>query len=83
MSAERRRAGAGSAETALVSVAAGLAALQVLVHLDGAGRPATARGRTLDVVLPDGAVERRRWRAHPGCGCVRLIAAYGRDGSRD
>ncbi|GAA4346743.1 ThiF family adenylyltransferase [Angustibacter luteus] len=73
--------GAGSAETALTSVAAGLAALQVLVHLDGQV-PAAARGRTLDVVLPDGTVERRRWRAHPGCGCVRL-PSMGETGSRD
>jgi hypothetical protein len=72
----------GRAETALVSVAAGLAALQVLTHLDGVVAP-TAHGRTLDVLLPDAAVQRRRWRAHPACGCVRLFAGVRENDSRD
>ena len=65
------RPGAGGGETASAVAAAGVAALQVLGHLDGHHRPASV-GRTLDVVLPDGEVERRRWRAHAACGCQRL-----------
>lgn len=60
-------------ETASATAAAGLAALQVLTFLDGRARPVTM-GRTLDLVLPDGMLESRRWRAHPSCGCTRLPA---------
>lgn len=66
-----QRTGAPRGETASGVMAAGLAAVQVLAHLDGRV-PASARGRTLDVLLPDGAVERRRWSAHASCGCSRL-----------
>jgi len=58
-------------ETGSATAAAGLVTLQALTHLDGVKRPVTA-GRTLEVVLPDGLVERRRWTAHPRCGCTRL-----------
>jgi hypothetical protein len=58
-------------ETGSATAAAGLVTLQVLTHLDGIVRPVSA-GRTLDLVLPDGLVERRRWTAHPRCGCNRL-----------
>jgi hypothetical protein len=58
-------------ETGSSTAAAGLASLQALTHLDGVTRPISA-GRTLDLVLPDGLVERRRWTAHPRCGCTRL-----------
>lgn len=61
-------------ETACGAVAAGVAALQVLNHLDGHIVPATV-GRTLDVVLPDGLVERRRWPVHPSCGCASTLGA--------
>jgi hypothetical protein len=59
------------AEVASATAAAGLVALQVLTHLDGL-RPPVSLGRTLDLVLPDGLVERRRWASHPRCGCTRL-----------
>jgi hypothetical protein len=59
------------AEVASATAAAGLVALQVLTHLDGI-RPPVSLGRTLDLVLPDGLVERRRWAPHPRCGCTRL-----------
>ncbi len=59
------------AETGLVLVAAGVVTLQVLTQLDGQVDP-TARGRTIDVLLPDGRLERRRWAAHSSCGCTRL-----------
>ena len=55
-------------ETAVATLAAGLAALQVLAHLDGVSAPA-AQGATLEVELPDGLVSRRSWPAHPRCGC--------------
>jgi hypothetical protein len=60
----------GRAETAIAVLAAGLAAGQVLLALDGVLRP-VSHGRTLDVVLPDGLIERRRWATHPSCGCAR------------
>lgn len=73
-------------ETALAQVAAGLAALQVLGHLDGVSTPASA-GATLEVELPDGLACRRPWPAHPSCGCswppstpVPVLSAHGSDG---
>lgn len=56
-------------EAAVSVVAAGLAALQVLGHLDGVGRPAAASA-TLEIELPDGLVARRPWGVHPRCGCL-------------
>src|SRR4029450_3944781 len=55
-------------ESAVSTLAAGLAALQVLTHLDGVTAPA-AEGATLEIELPDGLVGRRTWPAHPRCGC--------------
>ncbi len=71
--ARRRPGGVTRVETASATMAGGLVALQVLAHLDGHGVPATL-GRTLEVVLPDGLVERRRWPPHPSCGCQQLPA---------
>jgi hypothetical protein len=70
LSAQVRR-GCGRAETASATAAAGLAALQALVLLDGHATPVSV-GRTLELTLPDGLVERRAWRLHPSCGCARL-----------
>jgi bacteriocin biosynthesis cyclodehydratase domain-containing protein len=70
LSAQVRR-GRGRAETASATAAAGLAALQALVLLDGHATPVSV-GRTLELTLPDGLVERRAWRLHPSCGCARL-----------
>ncbi|WP_337061894.1 hypothetical protein [Kineococcus sp. G2] len=64
------RADAVAEETATASALAGLAALQVLTHLDG-GRPA-ALGATLELLLPEGVVQQRRWAPHPQCGCLDL-----------
>jgi hypothetical protein len=61
----------GRAETASATAAAGLAALQALVLLDGHATPVSV-GRTLELTLPDGLVERRSWRLHASCGCARL-----------
>ena len=54
----------------VATAVAGLAALQVLAHLDG-GRP-TALGATLELLVPEGTVQQRRWAAHPQCGCLDL-----------
>jgi hypothetical protein len=59
----------GPQEVASAQLAASLAALQVLGHLDGVHRPA-ALGATLEVELPDGLVSRREWPAHAACGCT-------------
>jgi hypothetical protein len=56
-------------ETASSLLAASLAALQVLAHLDGGARPA-AVGATLEIELPGGLVSRRPWPVHPACGCA-------------
>ena len=70
--AARRRAGGGpgqvAEETASAQLAASLAALQTLAHLDGAHRPA-AVSATLEVERPDGLISRRHWPVHPACGC--------------
>jgi bacteriocin biosynthesis cyclodehydratase domain-containing protein len=79
----RQRTGPPPRETASTVLAAGLAALQVLTQLDGCAVPASV-GRTLEVELPDGLVERRRWPPHPSCGCQALAvprALSGRSGS--
>jgi bacteriocin biosynthesis cyclodehydratase domain-containing protein len=55
-------------ECATATVAAGLAALQVLAHLDGIDQPASA-GATLEIEPPDGLIARRIWPAHRSCGC--------------
>ncbi len=55
-------------EVASSTAGAGLASLQVIGFFDELAVPATV-GRTLEVTLPDGLVEARRWTAHPACGC--------------
>jgi bacteriocin biosynthesis cyclodehydratase domain-containing protein len=59
-------------DAATVHAVTGLAALQVLSHLDGA-EPA-ALGASLELLLPEGRVRRRGWGPHPDCGCVNLPA---------
>ncbi|WP_432506465.1 TOMM precursor leader peptide-binding protein [Kineococcus arenarius] len=68
-----RGSGAAAEETATASALAGLAALQVLAHLDG-GRAAST-GATLELLLPEGVVQQRPWAPHPQCGCVDLPVA--------
>ncbi|MFI7588335.1 hypothetical protein ACIB24_14795 [Spongisporangium articulatum] len=68
-------------ETALSTLGAGLAAVQVLTFLDGRALdgvgPPAARGATLEVTLPDGLAARRPWGVHPRCGCTRLPGVPG------
>ena len=45
------------------------AAQQVLAYVDGSGAPATL-GATVELRLPDLVPVRRRWAAHPECGCI-------------
>lgn len=70
-------------EVATATAAAGVAALQVLVHLDAIELrercgttvpPAAAVGATLELDLPDGLVSRRPWHPHPACGCSWPLA---------
>jgi hypothetical protein len=67
--AQQGRVGARG-EVASSTAAAGIAALQALTYLDGLVVPFTI-GRTMEVTLPDGIIETRRWAAHPACGCIR------------
>ena len=61
------RAGTEACDVVLATLAASVAALQVLAFVDG-GDPITRNG-TLEIALPDWRVRRRSWRAHPLCGC--------------
>jgi bacteriocin biosynthesis cyclodehydratase domain-containing protein len=54
-------------DVVLATVAASLAALQCLAHLDG--RPAAATGASLELSLTDWRLRRRSWPAHPRCDC--------------
>jgi hypothetical protein len=54
-------------DVVLATVAASLAALQCLAHLDG--RPAAATGASLELGLTDWRLRRRSWPAHPRCDC--------------
>jgi bacteriocin biosynthesis cyclodehydratase domain-containing protein len=62
-------------ESALATVAGGLAAAQVLAHLDG--RTSATRDGALEVALPDLAVRTQTWAPHPSCGCGAHVAAGG------
>jgi hypothetical protein len=76
------RGGRVPEETASALLAASLAALQVLGHLDGR-RPPAALAATLEVELPDGLVSRRPWVAHRSCGCTSLVRAGDGPGHRE
>jgi hypothetical protein len=54
-------------DVVLATVAAGVAALQCLAHLDG--RPVAAAGASLEMALPDWRLRRRGWPPHPRCDC--------------
>ena len=54
-------------DVVLATVAAGVAALQVLAHLDG--RPVAAAGASLELALPDWRLRRRSWPPHGRCDC--------------
>lgn len=69
LTARDRPPGPG-APAAVAAVAGGLAAAEVLAHLDG-GRPRTV-GAQYEVPAPDALPRLRRWAAHPACGCAAL-----------
>ncbi|HEY6746462.1 MAG TPA: ThiF family adenylyltransferase [Mycobacteriales bacterium] len=54
-------------DVALATLAAALAALQCLAHLDG--RPPAATGASLELGLADWRLRRRTWPAHSRCDC--------------
>jgi len=54
-------------DVVLATVAASLAALHCLAHLDG--RPSAATGASLELSLTDWRLRRRSWPAHPRCDC--------------
>jgi hypothetical protein len=60
-------------DTVLATAVAALAAMQVLIHLDG--DVPESRGRTLEIALPGGMIQGRTWQPHPDCDC----GAYGTD----
>jgi hypothetical protein len=62
-----RRYGPASS-VAAATIAAGVAARQALVFLDG-GEPECVEG-TVELRLPDWRLRRRSWPAHPRCGCT-------------
>jgi hypothetical protein len=64
---------AGQCGAAIAAVAAGVATLQVLAHLDG-GTP-DALSASLELGAPGALVRRRTWTPHPRCGCVRPVLA--------
>lgn len=58
---------------AVAAFAAGVAALQILTHLDG-GAP-DALSASLELGSPAALVRRRSWAPHPCCGCLRATLA--------
>jgi bacteriocin biosynthesis cyclodehydratase domain-containing protein len=58
---------------AVAALAAGVAALQVLTHLDG-GEP-DALSASLELGSPTALVRRRNWTPHPRCGCLHAALA--------
>lgn len=66
----RRGEAAAEPPAALAAVAGGLAAAEVLAHLDG-GAPRTL-GAQYEIPVPSVAPRLSRWAAHPECGCAAL-----------
>lgn len=65
--AVRRPPTAPACDVGLAATVAGLAAVQVLAHLDG--HAAAAVDGTIEVTLPYGLPRRRSWARHRACGC--------------
>ncbi|MGL4172662.1 MAG: hypothetical protein ACRCTR_01105 [Actinomycetota bacterium] len=57
-------------EVASATAAAGLICLHAVTWLDGIDLPSTW-GRTIDLTLPHGHHQLRRWLPHPRCGCTK------------
>lgn len=66
----RHRPAATGLPAALAAVAGGLAAAEVLAHLDG-DTPVTL-GAQYEIPLPSVEPRLRRWVTHPECGCAAL-----------
>ncbi|GAA1774120.1 hypothetical protein [Luedemannella helvata] len=72
---------AEAADTVAVTtmlVGAAYAAAEVTAHIDG-GQPVTL-GATVEIAGP-GLERRRRWTAHPTCGCLTVDARHTRTGT--
>jgi hypothetical protein len=54
-------------DVVLATVAAAVAALQALAHLEG--HPVASAGATLELALPDWRLRRRGWQPHRRCDC--------------
>lgn len=63
-----RSAAVRPCDVVLATTVAAHAALQALSFLDTSA--ASALDGTLHIRLPGGAIRRRSWRRHPGCGCA-------------
>lgn len=68
----RDRRGEPGPPAALATVAAGVVAAEVLAHVDG--RVPRTRGAQYEIPLPGLEPRRRRWAAHPSCGCTALAS---------
>jgi len=68
----RDRRGEPGPPAALATVAAGIVAAEVLAHVDG--RVPRTRGAQYEIPLPGLEPRRRRWAAHPSCGCAALAS---------
>jgi hypothetical protein len=66
----RSRTGQAGPPAALAAVTGGLAAAEVLAHLDG-GSPRTS-GAQYEIAVPEVEPRLRSWAAHPECGCAAL-----------
>lgn len=73
--ATARPAAVPAGDVSLAAAIAGLAAGQVLAHLDGF-EAATENG-TIEITLPGALPRRRSWRPHPSCGCTWAEQAVG------
>jgi hypothetical protein len=62
-------------DVALATAVAGLAAGQALAVLDDAATALACVDATLELRLAEGSLRRRRWRAHPDCGCAPAAVA--------
>lgn len=59
-----------SSDTVLAATVAAHAALAAVAHLDDPAAPSPLEGTLTEVRLPDGGLRRRRFAAHPACGCA-------------
>jgi bacteriocin biosynthesis cyclodehydratase domain-containing protein len=59
-----------SSDSLLAATVAAHAALAAVAHLDDPTAPSPLEGTLTELRLPDGGLRRRRFAAHPACGCA-------------